>query len=210
MGSLSSRPSPCFRKKELARSQEVEPHTHIHLSNPAKCLVQTFTDEIIGSKSYGRTWFIYGFLLPIGNGLDDQIFHLIFWYSSKQAKIPFSSVGAEILTSSDDADWSLHECDGLVHIFVNKTSFTIRLTVDSFRLYFNITPVQEGSDYRLRLKVTRLHDSFESKEISIFHFIAGNHNIADALTKTNVHFFTLLNEIKSSQIRNPICLSDDR
>ncbi len=56
---------------------------------------------------------------------------------------------------------------------VQNPRYPLVLTVDSLGLHATITTVNEGKDYRLRPKVARLRDSFETGEISVLQWISG-------------------------------------
>ena len=87
------------------------------------------------------------------------------WHSPKQARVSFSSVGAEILAATEAADRSLLLTQCLSSIFAEDNLFPLVLTVDLYGLYTTINTLYEGKDYRLRPTVSRLRDSFEAKEI---------------------------------------------
>lgn len=165
--------------------------------SPSDVLLQTYSDASSSTSAYGQTGVVLGLLLPMGGG-SDSIFHPLSWHSSKQARISFSSIGAEILAAADSADRSLHIRECLNMILDNDSSFPIRLSIDSYGLYSTITTLHEGRDYRLRATVSRIRDTFEAKEISHIQWIPGTCNFADALTKINPHTFSLLNSLLSS------------
>ncbi len=77
------------------------------------------------------------------------------------------------------------------------------LNVDSLRLHANISTVHEGKDYRRRSTVARLRDSFGSGEIAVLHWIEGQKNIADAITKRNTCIYRVLNQICTSGTIDP-------
>ena len=116
---------------------------------------------------------------------DSWIYHVLDWHSSKQSRVSFSSVGAEILAAAEAADRSLLLTQRLSSIVGKHNLFPFVLTVDSYGLYATITTLHEGKDYRLRPTVSRLRDSFEAKEIANLQWIPGPQDIADALTKVN-------------------------
>ena len=155
----------------------------------------TYSEASTGSSSYGQTGFLSGLLLPAGGS---AIFHCIDWHSSKQSRISFSSIGSEILAAAESTDRSILLSDCISRVLSLSSPLPLVITVDSFGLYSTITTLHEGRDYRLRPTVARLRDSFESKEISVFQWIPGNVNIADALTKINPDAFVRLTAVLSS------------
>ena len=88
--------------------------------SPRACIIQSFADASTGSSAYGQTGLITGILLPRGDGSEETLFHPLLWHSSKQSRVSFSSVGAEILAAADAADRSLHVRECLATILQNK------------------------------------------------------------------------------------------
>ena len=149
----------------------------------------TFSDASQGKSSYGQTGYVSGLLLP------DNSYQITDWHSSKQNHISFSSMGAEIIAAAESADRSILLSFALQRIVDFPDRLPLILTIDSHGLYSTITTLHEGKDYRLRPTVSRLRDSFESREITTIQWIAGTSNIADALTKCNPALFTKLSEV---------------
>ncbi len=166
-----------------------------------------FSDAAQGKQPYGQTGYISGILLDDGT---DLIYHVLDWHSSKQSRISFSSIGSEILAAATSADRSGLMVAGLQVLHGADSPLPLVLTVDSLGLHATITTVHEGKDYRLRPTVARLRDSFETGEITVLQWIAGQKNIADALTKRNTAMYKLLNSIclrgtiKRSNSRYPL------
>ena len=115
------------------------------------------------------------------------------WNSSKQGRVSFSSVGAEIIAAAQSTDRSALIPECIQNLFSADHPLPLVLTVDSYGLYSTITTLHEGRDYRLRPSVPRLRDSFDSGEISVMQWVPGRNNLADALTKINPNLSTLLN-----------------
>ena len=115
--------------------------------------------------------------------------------SSKQYRVSFSSMGAEIIAAAESADRSSLLSYAINTIIKPIKPIPLILTIDSHGLYSTITTLHEGRDYRLRPTVSRIRDAFESKEISTIQWIAGQKNIADALTKCNPNIYIVLNNI---------------
>ena len=156
-----------------------------------KAYLLSFSDASTGTGSYGQTGFVAGLLLPAG-GIAP--FHCLDWHSSKQSRVSFSSIGAEILAAADSADRSILLVDCLTRILSPRDPISLAITVDSFGLYSTITTLHEGRDYRLRPTVARLRDSFESREITALQWVPGSVNLADSLTKINPDAFIKLNK----------------
>ena len=154
-----------------------------------------FSDAAQGKQSYGQTGYISGILFQTPT---DLIFHVIDWHSSKQSRVSFSSVGAEILAAAAAADRSSLMTEGIRAIHSAQNPLPLVLNVDSLGLHATISTVHEGRDYRLRPTVSRLRDSFESGEIAVLQWIEGQKNIADALTKRNVAMYRKVNHICTS------------
>ena len=164
-----------------------------------------FSDASQGKTSYGQTGYVSGIHISAKGG---GIFYLIDWVSSKQGRVSFSSIGAEILaaaTSADRGSMTAESIQGLVR-FDDGLPFI--LTVDSNGLYSTITTLSEGSDYRLRPTVARLRDSFENEEISTMQWIPGKDNLSDALTKRNVAMFAKLNKVARTGRLLPATLNE--
>ena len=156
--------------------------------------ILTFSDASQGSTTYGQTGYVSGILFP-GN-----IYHIVDWHSSKQNRVSFSSMGAEIIAAADSADRSILLSYALRRILDLDEPLPLILTIDSHGLYSTITTLHEGKDYRLRPTVCRVRDSFESGELSVVQWIAGTNNIADALTKCNPVLFQKLGLVLNTGI----------
>ena len=154
------------------------------------CVFLAFSDASQGKTSYGQTGYIGGIYVQAPQA---SHFYAIDWQSSKQARVSFSSVGAEILAAAESADRASLIAHCIQDIFRSSTSLPLLLTVDSHGLYSTITTLHEGRDYRLRPTVSRLRDSFETGEIKVMQWIPGSQNLADALTKRNVVMYRRLN-----------------
>ena len=123
-----------------------------------------FSDASQGKTSYGQTGFIAGLHLPAGG---DGAYHVIDWKSSKQSRVSFSSIGAEILAAATSADRATHICECLIQLINPDVKLSLVLAVDSLALHSTITTLHEGADYRLRPIVSRLRGSFENGEITV-------------------------------------------
>ena len=130
-----------------------------------------------------------GILLP------NNDYHTIDWHSSKQNRISFSFMGAEIIAAAESVDRSILLSFAIQRILDLEDPLPLILTIDSHGLYSTITTLHEGKDYRLRPTVSRIRDSFESGEITTVQLIAGSLNISDALTKCNPSLFGKLNDV---------------
>ena len=142
-----------------------------------------FSDAAQGKTSYGQTGHISGIAFK---NPSHHIFHAIDWQSSRQNRLSFSSIGAEILAAAASADRSSLFSEGLNYITKPIISMPLSIVLDSLGSHATITTLHEGKDYRLRPTVARLRDSYESKEIDEIIWIPGQQNIADALTKSNI------------------------
>lgn len=69
------------------------------------------------------------------------------------------------------------------------------LAVGSKSLYDTDTTLHLNEDYRLRMIVQRIRNSFESGDLEILRWIPGPQNIADALTKRNLSLLKKLNDL---------------
>ena len=127
--------------------------------------VFAFSDASTGNTPYGQTGYISGLLLPTRG---KHAFYVLDWHSSKQIRVSFSSVGAEILATAESANRSILLKDFLKDIL---QIFPLTMVVDSFGLYSTITTLHEGRDYLLRPTVSRIRDSFESGELNYLHWI---------------------------------------
>lgn len=156
--------------------------------------ILTFSDASQGTTTYGQTGYVSGILFP------NNIYHVIDWHSSKQNRVSFSSMGAEIIAAADSADRSILLSYALRRILNLDSPLPLILTIDSHGLYSTITTLHEGKDYRLRPTVCRLRDSFESGELSVVQWVAGTNNIADALTKCNPVLFQKLASVVNSGV----------
>ena len=121
-----------------------------------------------GRSSYGQGGFVTGLTMRRNNS---RVYHVLDWHSSKQARVSFSSDGAEILAAAEAADRSLlltcqeerpvrslqcAQC--LSSMITNRKLFRLVLTVDSYCPYSSINTLHEGKDYRLssyRIKTSR-------------------------------------------------------
>lgn len=162
----------------------------LNLDNPSYL---AFSDASQGSQSYGQTGYISGLYLPGGS-----VFHALDWHSSKQRRVAFSSIGAEILAAATSTDRGSLMAERHQTVYGSPIQLPFVLSVDSNGLYSTITTLHEGHDYRLRPTVARMRDSFESHEISVMQWIPGTKNISDALTKRNLASYLLLNKVMIS------------
>ena len=149
-----------------------------------------FADASSGERSYGQTGYLAGIFFGTS-----QIYHLIDWHSSKQGRVSYSSVGAEIIAAAESSDRATLLAYALDDLFQSSNPLPLVLTTDSNGIYSTITTLHEGKDYRLRPTVKRIRDSFESGEISVMQCIPGKHNLSDALTKRNYAMFRILNNV---------------
>ena len=151
-----------------------------------------FSDASIGGYIYGQTGYISGISVEYGRY---HIFHSIDWHSSKQTRVSFSPVGAEIIAASDSADRASLICDCITRVCHPSSPLPFVLTVDSMGSYDTITTSHEGREYRLRPTVPRLRHCYEGGEIHSMQWIPEKCNIADALTKRNKSSYQLLNNV---------------
>ncbi len=89
---------------------------------------------------------------------------------------------------------------GLQAFHAASSPLLLVLTVDSLRFHAAITTVHEGTDYRLRPTVVRLRESIDTEEITVLQRIAGQKNVADALTKRNTTMYRSLNTIRTQAL----------
>lgn len=75
-------------------------------------------------------------------------YHVLDWHSSKQARVSFSSAGAEILAAAESADRALLLSECAARILSLSHPIPFALTVDFYGLYSTITTLHEGIDYR--------------------------------------------------------------
>ena len=127
----------------------------------------SFAEASTGHSSYGQTGFVTGLIM---RRTDLWIYQVLDWYSLKQSRVSFSSVGAEILTTAEAADRPLLLTQYLSSIVGKHNLFPLVLTVESCGLYATITTLHEGKDYRLRPTVSGLRDSFKQR---IYQFSGG-------------------------------------
>lgn len=120
-----------------------------------------FSDASMGRYTYGQTGYVSGISFHRKNTL---MIHIIDWHSSKQTRISFSSVGAEIIAASESADRSSLMNDCITRICTGFLPLSLSLIVDSMGLYGTITTLREGRDYRLRPTVARLRDCYEGEK----------------------------------------------
>ncbi len=123
------------------------------------------------------------------------LYHVLDWHCCKQSRIYFSSIGCEILSAAASADRASSMVHAIQLLHDSPSPLPLVLTVDSLGLYSTITTLHEGKDNRLCPTVARLRDSFEPGEIQTIQWIAGDSNIADALTKRNTGMYRILNRI---------------
>lgn len=121
-----------------------------------------FPDASQGKGSDGQTGYISGIFFPQSFG-----YHVLDWHSSKQARLSFSSIGAEILAAAESADRGSLMSTCLQQLYCSQDSLPLVRTVGSHGLFSTISTLHEGRDYRLRPIVCRLRDSFESREIAV-------------------------------------------
>lgn len=153
-----------------------------------------YSDASQGSSSYGQTGYISGLYLSGGR----NIFHVLDWHSSKQSRVVFSSIGAEILAAATSTDRGSLMAERHKVLYGSPKTLPFVLTVDYNGLYCTIKTLHEGNDYRLRPTVSRICDSFENGEIETMQWISGKLNIADALTKHNLATYKKLNEVMTN------------
>ena len=186
----------------LHQLRKLKPVMHYRApSNPNwKAYYLAFSDAATGLSPYGQTSYLSGLYFPNG---EESIYHLVDWNSSKQGRVSYSSVGAEILAAAESTDRSALLPACIQNLFGADDLLPLVLTVDSFGLHSTITTLHEGRDYRLRPTVARLRDSLDSGEIAVMQWVPGKTNLADALTKINPHSFSLLNESMQTGILAP-------
>lgn len=143
------------------------------------------------NETNGQTGIITGLKLECTN---EVLFHSIMWSFHKQNKVSFSSFGAESLAAADADDRGCHVESILLSLFPT-TAASHHLTVDSKSLFQTITTSHQTGDYRLRITVSRIRDSFESRELNIVRWIVGHVNVTDALTKLNSKMTIILSKM---------------
>lgn len=149
-------------------------------------LVITFSSAAFNfyrSHKCGQTGIVTGLNFYSDNTQDD-IFHVVNWYSGKEHSVCRSSYGAEILAYTDTDDRGIYIKTSLDHLFRSK-DVQHEINVDSKGLYDTITTLHEGRDYRLHQTVQQIWDSFEEEELNLLWWVQGGANVADALTGRN-------------------------
>lgn len=132
----------------------------------SECILQTFADASKANHTYGQNGLISGLLLPTGGGAK-SIFHPLTWHSSKQTRISFSYIGAEIMSAGEASDTELHLRICLKTILHNPASFPVSLKIDSYGLYSTIITLHEGLDYLLRPTVAPIRPRLLRSQIII-------------------------------------------
>lgn len=162
---------------------------------PADITICTFTDASHGGldEVYGQTVCISGLRITQSGGLP-TLFHGIYWSSHKQKQVSYSSFGAEIIAAANGDDRGFNLKGIFLELFPHRL-LKHELLIDSKALYETITTLHQPRDYRLRKKVARMRDSFESKQLNIFRWIPGTENFADALTKRSAAISQRLNSM---------------
>ena len=156
--------------------------------------IRTFSDasfKIGSSQCYGQSGVISGLLLGVN---EKSVYHVLYWISTKQKRVSYSSYGAEILACAE-ADNRGFYLKNAVRTLAKDDDIRHQLCIDSKRIHDTITTLHEGRDCRLRQTVERLRNSFESQELDVLRWIPGVHNIADDLTKRNIKLYIELNNI---------------
>jgi len=154
-----------------------------------------FADGAQGKGSYGQSGYVGGLYFQPSSANQNILYHITDWYSGKQSRISFSSIGCEILAAATACDRASNMVDSIQILHNSPARLPLVFTVDSLGLYGTITTLHEGKDYRLRATVSRLRDSFEAGEVNVLQWIRGTKNISDGLTKRNPEMFRLLNSI---------------
>lgn len=131
----------------------------------------------------------------------EALFYPLSWSSHKQRRVSYSSFGAEILAAADADDRGFDLKQSFLSLFPHKP-LSHELIIDSKALFETITTLHQTSDYRLRKTVSRMRDSFESKQLNVVRWIPGPSNFADALTKRNIIMFKGLNDMLSHGVGN--------
>ncbi len=184
--------------KELMKLKPVITFKRVCGHQVITAYICTFADaafNISRHRSYGQTGLLTGLLIHVGS--NETIFHPIDWTSNKQRRVCYSSYGAEILAAADADDRGYYLKSAYNSIF-SSTRLKHKLQVDSHALYDTITSLHEGRDFRLRQTVERIRNSFESGDLDTLRWIPGHLNVADALTKRNLHLYEQLNNICTS------------
>lgn len=144
-----------------------------------------------GYESYGQTGIITGLKIT---DTRPSLYHPLIWSSHKQKKILYSSFGADILAAADADDRGYHLKSIYASLFPDRF-VRHELIVDSKLLFETITTLHQSEDYRLRKIVTRLRDTFESKELNSIKWISGSANYANVLTKHKLPLSLKLNSM---------------
>jgi len=157
-----------------------------------------FSDGAQGKGSYGQSGYVSGIFFQSQVSNAALLYHVTDWYSGKQSRVSFSSIGCEILAAATSCDRAVSMVRAIQLLHDSPSKLPLVLTLDSLGLHGTITTLHDGKDYRLRPTVTRLRDSFEAGEISVLQWVPGKQNISDALTKRNPAMFHTLNQVCSS------------
>lgn len=89
-----------------------------------------FSDASHGS-TYGQTGYVSAMFLPGGGAVGRSVFHVIDWISSKQVRVSFSSVGAEIIAAATTTDRCSLLAERITLLYGSLSPLPFVLTVDS-------------------------------------------------------------------------------
>lgn len=109
----------------------------------------------------------------------------------------FSSFRADILTVADANDWEYYLKLSYDSIFI-KSKMRHHRFVDSRGFFDTIITVNDPWEYRLKITVAKIRESFESGESKGVNWIHGRRNLADALTKWDAEASKCSNEVLNS------------
>lgn len=172
-----------------------------YLKNPSYLLSFESSQR---NSSYGQTGYISGLYLLDGS----NIYHALYWHSSKQSCASFSSIGADILAAATWTDLSSLMAKYNQIFYGSSDNLPFTLTVKSKCLYTTTKTFHESHDIRLRPTVSRVRVYFENSKIAIMQCIFGYLNNSNALTKRNLSTYLMLNEVlKMSFCWKILCLT---
>lgn len=126
-----------------------------------------------------------------------MLVHVTEWSFYNQRSVCYSSLGAEIILSSDEDDriYDLRESIRFIFSSTGDMPIQSRLFTDFSGLWDTKSHLHESLDYRMSQTFQRIRESVESVELNSIFWITGTENIAEALTKRSIPLPQKLNKI---------------
>lgn len=149
------------------------------------------SDAASGTSSYGQNGSLTGIMFKSNETMP---LHHIDCPSSKQNRVSFSSVGAEILAAANTADRTSHLSETLAFILSYKGEIRPDLSLfgHSNGIFTTILTLHEVENYLVRPMFAHLRDSLDANEIITLAWIPVSSNLSDTLSKINPHAFRAL------------------